>query len=593
MTKRRGRNAIAKTAVVSSRVAVIDLETDPFQGPGYPVEPFAAGFYDGKEYHDFWGDDCVAALVAHLKSLRDTHVIYAHNGGKFDFMYLLRYLASDLFCIGPRIVRAYLDTSFAGENGDLRRHELRDSFAIVPVGLEQAADKLKFDYQNMRKDRREKFRAEIRDYLMQDCVGLHELVMTYRGVFGNALTMAGAAMRKLDEAMRPVLGRNKAAIRMTEKQDEYFRQWYFGGRVEAFESGIVRPHGNALRIYDKNSSYPEAMSTIQHPIGTSYRVGRTLEADTDFATIVANSDAALPWRNPDNGKLDFPRGVREFKATGHEIRTGVELGLLKILEVKEALTCSERVSFAEFISTYWEARKIAKRNSDKVFDLFWKLVMNGAYGKFAQNPREFTDTWIVRPWEEAPSEADGWVLKEYALDSGVQIYVRKLYDVNPQVTWRSYINVATGGSITGAARAALLQGIAAATRPIYCDTDSVICERLGSGSHGVRLSETELGGWKLEHEGDYAAICARKLYGFFGPRSTKPEVEAMRIRRYLDPHCIKIASKGVRLTAAQILQAAEGEVVEWQSEAPTFRRDGFQWWQKRRVQMTGTVNPWV
>lgn len=561
-------------------VAVIDFETDPFDGPGNAVEPFAAGFYDGITYHDFWGNDCVGQLLAYIQSLETKHIIYAHNGGKFDFMFLLDYLEKDLFCIGTRIVRAKLR-----RNEDSKKewqHELRDSFSIVPVALKDAASKMGFDYSRMKKDRREKWKTEIREYLKQDCVGLYETVTEYRKVFGNALTMASAAMKKLNQAMKPMLGRHSAAIRLTEREDEFYRQWFFGGRVQCFQTGIVEALGRSLKIFDINSSYPHVMRDIPHPVGASFRVEREISEYTDFVVVDATSDGALPRRNENNGKLDFPNGRYTFYATGHEVRAALDLGMLKIHKVIEARTCSERSTFAPFIDTYWEARKIARSNGLEVYVLFWKLVMNGAYGKFAQNPREFKDTLIVRMHEDAPDPSEGWELKEQNRASGIEVYTRRLFNVEGNRLFRSFLNVATGASITGAARASLLRGIYSASRPIYCDTDSVICEGMGEG---ISVNSTELGGWKLEHEGTHAAICARKLYGFFGDRSEDAKVNEDRIRKYGDATCIKIASKGVRLTAAQILDAARGEVVEWHAEAPTFRRDGSQWWQHRRVRM--------
>ena len=45
-----------------ARVAVIDLETDPFKHGRLPA-PFAAGFFDGETYQDFWGADCCEQLL--------------------------------------------------------------------------------------------------------------------------------------------------------------------------------------------------------------------------------------------------------------------------------------------------------------------------------------------------------------------------------------------------------------------------------------------------------------------------------------------------------------------------------------------------
>ena len=69
-----------------TRIAVIDFETDPFLYDRVP-EPFSAGFYDGETYIDFWGDDCADQLICYLESRKDNLIIYAHNGGKFDFYY--------------------------------------------------------------------------------------------------------------------------------------------------------------------------------------------------------------------------------------------------------------------------------------------------------------------------------------------------------------------------------------------------------------------------------------------------------------------------------------------------------------------------
>lgn len=571
-----GRDRSRKKCQVARTVATIDFETDPFRGPGYPIRPFAAGFYDGTTYHQWWGSDCPQKLMEHIKGLETPHVIYAHNGGKFDFMYLLDWIDRDVFCIGARIVKA----NVSGNDPDADwRHELRDSLAIIPVPLRHAAEKGDFDYDKMLEHRREKYKQEISDYLKQDCIGLYDAVTKYRGVFGNAITMAGAAMRKLDEAMQPILGRRKAAVQMSEREDEFYRNFYFGGRVECFENGVIKPATDTLRIYDINSSYPDVMRSCLHPVGTSFRIGQELTDETDFATIRADSAGALPLRNADNGKLDFPHGTFVFNATGHEIRTGIELGLLHVREIIESRTCIERTTFAPFIETYWKARQIAKANHDEVFDLFWKLVMNGAYGKFAQNPRRFTDTMIVRLNEPAPDAGEGWEHSER--HELMDIYTRKLGTVFPERLWRSYLNVATGASITGAARAALLRGIAAADRPVYCDTDSILCE--GLDGEIVRLDDRELGGWKLEHTGTHAAIHSRKIYALWGERSGDPKIEAHRIKHYRDPYCIKVASKGVRLTAAEVLKAAQGERITYTALAPTFRKDGSQWHQKRTI----------
>ena len=74
--------------MASKNLAVLDLETDPFKH-GHVVQPFLAGFYDGARQISFWSDDCVAKLVGALEQESKEWVIYAHNGGRFDFFYFL------------------------------------------------------------------------------------------------------------------------------------------------------------------------------------------------------------------------------------------------------------------------------------------------------------------------------------------------------------------------------------------------------------------------------------------------------------------------------------------------------------------------
>src|SRR5690606_17627652 len=76
---------------ITKRIAVVDCETDPF-APKILVQPFTVGFLTDTEYVDFWGDDCVDQFFAYLATLEDDFIIYAHNGGKFDFFFFLKYL---------------------------------------------------------------------------------------------------------------------------------------------------------------------------------------------------------------------------------------------------------------------------------------------------------------------------------------------------------------------------------------------------------------------------------------------------------------------------------------------------------------------
>jgi hypothetical protein len=110
-----------------------------------------------------------------------------------------------------------------------------------------------------------------------------------------------------------------------------------------------------------------------------------------------------------------------------------------------------------------------------------------------------------------------------------------------------------------------------AKRPIYCDTDSIICE----GFRG-ELNDTELGGWKLEAIGDRAAIAGKKLYTIFNTAELHTTGKA-----------IKKASKGVNLTPREIVDVCNGKEIIYRNPVPNFHLDGTADFVERRINKTG------
>lgn len=536
-------------------IAIVDCETDPF-APDFLVKPFAIGFETPDRYVDFWGDDCVKQFFEYLDTLEDRYIIYAHNGGKFDFYFFLEFMAQNT---SPRIINGRLVQVFFG------RQEFRDSYAIVDIPLAKF-QKDDFDYSKMRRDRRETHKEEIRKYLRSDCENLYQLVREFHNRFGDKLTAASAALQILNSFH----GFEKIT---SEVIDEKFREYYYGGRVQCFENGLLRPSpGKRWRVTDRNSMYPSAMCEVEHPISATYELNDTITDRTDFATIIAKSNGALPMRL-ENGALDFPHCTGRFFATGHEIKAGIETGTLEVLDVESAWEFEKKSTFSEFVNHYYPLRQKAKADKDKLADIMYKLVLNSSYGKFALNPRKFK-SWKLTIGEIPEPLAtedypDGWSLHSQTGD--IFIWER------PSPRRGGFYNIATAASITGAARANLLRNLALSDRPIYCDTDSIICEDF----HGD-LSETELGGWKIEAEGDLAAIAGKKLYAI-----------------YDGDKVLKKASKGCKLEGSQIIDICNGATILYANDVPTFsfaRRNcnsvetdfgAYATFVKRSIRMTG------
>jgi len=526
------------------RIAVLDLETDPFLY-GQMVHPFAAGFYDGSTYSDFWGADCVAKLVDYLEKLSEPLTIYAHNGGRFDYFFFLPYIRDALRIVNSRIIQAHLG-----------KHELRDSFAIMPFALDKY-QKTSIDYNKLLRERREQHKPEIRAYLKDDCTNLYTLCVAFQEEFGDALTIGSASMKQLRKFHQFARG--------NEIFDARFRKdFYFGGRNQVFRSGII--HG-PIKIYDVNSMYPHAMRDYLHPVSTGILVGNRIDKNTCYVSVEGKNFGAFPTRQKDNS-LDFtiPSGI--FHTSIHEYEAALDTGTFKPRKILKTYGFNRRESFDTFVNHFYDARMIAKEKGDTIRTLFYKFVLNSGYGKFAQNPENYCD-WFIAPVGSFPPE---WHQCVKSCDEICRLkWSPSFLSSNDYIIWSrplrelNHYNIATGASITGAARAVLLRGLQHARNPIYCDTDSIICNDLS----GVTISETELGAWKLETEGDMIAVCGKKLYAV-----------------YQGKECIKKAHKGMRLTGEEILKVAKGHTVESCNPVPAFKWDGSYSFTSRRARMT-------
>lgn len=534
--------------IESRPIYTADAETDPFEH-GKMVWPFAWGFYDGDQFKYFWGPNCTLEFMEYVLTL-PPGIIYMHNGGKFDIYYLVELiLGNRAFIVNRRIVRAIAKLPDGGQ------HEIRDSYAIMPFPLKDF-DKDEIDYQKFRHEVREQYKEEILHYLKKDCTSLHRLCSEFLLRFGSHLTIGSLSMKKLRE-LHPFecLGPYADA--------DIRRHYYYGGRVECFQRGIL---SGPWKVYDVNSMFPSVMRDAQHPMERPGLETVKIRKDTCFITAEGKNYGAFPFRTTSDGlRFDIEEGT--FHVTRHEWDTALSLDLFKPTRILRCINYRDRGNLSKFVDTYYSLRKQAKDNNDPFGTIFYKYILNSAYGKFAQNPEKYSEWKIDRLNAPEPPRGNG-KRKDVAWKEGVispnapfpfKIWMRSQDD-------RSRYNIAVGASITGAARAVLLRAIHCCDTPVYCDTDSLICRNLDGA--GIELDNSKLGAWKLEAEADTAMIAGRKLYALQKDGAT-----------------VKLATKGVKLSAEQIRRVCEGETILYKQDAPTFRLDGSVSFIQRRIKL--------
>lgn len=540
------------------RLCSADTETDPFyrdENGAREPKVFTIGFWDQETYVDFWGDDCIEQFIAYLETRRDERLlIYVHNLGGFDYKFLSPYIDEGT---SPTIINGRVSAVWIGGQ------EWRDSYRILPVAL-KVMQKDDFDYRKLERSVREQNKDEILLYQRHDCEGLLKFVIGFFDYFGERPTIGNTAISYLQHF--------HGFERIGESADTKLRPFFMGGRCQAFLTGVF---DGAWKVYDVNSMYPAAMRNFSHPLSGKPIVGRGIHDATAFVCWEGENFGAVPSRGL-AGDLDFNVKRGRFYTTIHEYKAALETQTIRVNRIVHTIGFHKWGTFAAFIDHFYKLRLAAKVAGDKMGDLFYKLIMNSAYGKFAQDPRKFENYLVSVCGEGAPDPEElaskdnpnGWRVKTTNGDV--------VYWARPSANrFRGFFNVGIGASITGAARSVLLRAIRKAKRLAYTDTDSLICEGLEEGP-GIMLDESELGAWKEEARGDVFACGGKKMYALFSrsPIIGKDGEAETAYWKGEKLWCVKKASKGAALTAAEILAVALGDVVRYKSDRPNFKLDG-------------------
>jgi DNA polymerase type B, organellar and viral len=557
------------------KIAAADLETDPFE---YLREPkcFDGGIFDGVSHVEFWGDDAAERLVKHLLSNFQGWIVYFHNGGNFDFHFLLDHLPladCEFFCIGKRIVQI--------KCGKL---DLRDSWAIIPHPLKSWGKK-EIDIRKLERPVRQKHKAEIQSYRRADCSNLHAMVSGFVERFGLKLTLASTAFHVLRKQFGiPIL-------RTTQSFDKRLRKHYFAGRVQAFALG--RQMGK-FECLDINSAFPAAMCS-PHFYSQTFKTANTWPKkwkEQSFYVVDCIAGGALAQRMPDKG-VEFPLGRGTYHTTGWELLAGIKLGHVKDLKIKYVSVPRKVRDFGEFVRHFYDGKNSARERAEKckregdvsgerdakADEYFFKIILNAAYGKFGQDVSHYVDI-AVRSWRDEP-EGDGWVPVHDDEPRGITFYERPS-PKRPGIKGEFY-NVAVAASITGQVRSLLHLAMATAKRVLYCDTDSIV-------GVGLRVPRgTGLGEWKLEKTFDVFWGGGKKLYVAHDiafpwhrrrPGWAKKKMKTrtgwlprgvyVRGLGWTDRSAFKMASKGVNLPVEDLISVCEGETRTSRFDAPTY-----------------------
>ena len=429
------------------------------------------GLYDGQ-------------IFTHYKSIKefllvvertDLDIIFAHFGGKFDFLFLLRELVkrSDIK-IKSLIPRgsSILSIDIEFESGKSIRFS--DSAALLPFSL--ATITQFFDVENKKQDwdhtKTKGVTPELIEYLKYDCIGLYQSLQKFYEwpliqQAGQAETIAGQAMRVFRTTLKEeIMPHGKGA-------QNFARKSYLGGRTEIF-----RPlyEGSQLFCYDVNSLYPHAMLN-EMPMGQAHWVYKFDETKLGIyhANVSVPKMHIPPLGIVREGKFIFPTGIFSGYWTSAELKYARELGVK--FEIIEGLTYerSEKI-FETYIAALYDIRKKSKPGS--VANIAAKLLLNSLYGRFGMDPKK--ENIIFEPRTGSKSFTD------------IKIGRHTFGLWKMPVELESFYQVAIASFVTSYARIHMHRIYLDLGQDLfYTDTDSVYTTR-------ELPTSDELGGLKLE-----------------------------------------------------------------------------------------------
>lgn len=486
----------------SSRCADFETTTNPLD-----CRVWSWGSMAVDDYSDYVIGIGVGSYVAYMLSVPS--VTYFHNLA-FDGSFILDYILKDGYTwVAKNPGKGQFSTVISNMNKFYSitivskegvKVELRDSLKKIPLPVRDVPKAFNLDSS----------KGDI-DYEMERPIGYlpsqEEWDYLYRDIFIMAQAMRiilASGMKRLTVGADSLAefkslhgkGFERTFPVLSKTVDDDIRLAYRGGIAMPNRKWARKRVGRGI-VIDKNSMYPWVMRTKMLPYGKPW----WSEVEDDNADLFILS-------------ITFTAKLKPNHIPCIQIKRSIQFNSQEFLEeVNEPTTVSITSVDLELwqeqydlkiwaINGYWNFKGIeglfndyidkwmaVKANSTGGARTIAKLHLNSLYGKFAKN----TDVTGKRP-----------VLDETGT---VQYVMCDHEESNPVYT-------AMGAFITAYARQDLIRSAQANyDRFLYCDTDSL--HLLGEDEPDLWLHPTELGAWKVEHNGqpfDEAVFLRAKQY---------------------------------------------------------------------------------
>jgi len=384
--------------------------------------------------------------------------IYAHNGGKFDHLFLLGWLREhrDTFSFEIASVQARIQRLDVWPRFKKKKEgfwSFLDSVSLLPMSLGKIGKTFCPDRtQKGKMPEADEWDERWDEYNRDDCVVLregllafHRLIAQLGGEVGITAPATSMKLFRRRYMKKQWIFRNAHFHRCDDRCVAFFssagcersscegrchgcaHQWvrggYYGGRTEMFQEW--GPKGTSY--YDVNSSYPASMlddmpvgkmievdcskMSTRHALLLLKKLRKTSIGFVECEVEIPKTCQIPPLPHRDeNGKLTFETGFLsgtwdydELALLDHPLVMG------RILSIKKTVWYGKRAVFREMVDTVFEYRNKSREDYSEGLSFCAKLMLNSLYGKFGMREERSGLVCIGPgdPWPEHGIPIDG------------------------------------------------------------------------------------------------------------------------------------------------------------------------------------------
>jgi hypothetical protein len=506
-----------------------------------------------------------------VKGKKD-RVIFAHNGGGFDFNFVLQ----DVICgasrkdylleqVMPRGA-TFLSIKISHKKTKIEI-EFRDSLAMLPFSLKALTESFQTECAKGEWDHKNRVKVyddeELTEYLKADCVGLYQVLDKYfnwpmiKGA-GVAYTVASQALK----VFRTFLDDRIPGC--STNVDLFVRKAYFGGRTEIFKPYFKGEKNNMLHVFDVNSLYPATMRMCDFPTQFRFFTKKYLPHELGFyeAEVEVPEGMYVPplgvmisideddkqvhyAADSSKGKFIFPTGRFKGVWSTVELNYAKKLGVKIISTGKGAIFKNGGRIFQKYVDSLYSIRKKAPK--DSVDSFIVKLILNSSYGRFGLN---LLREKLIFDDGVSPGIPSDYEFNTGETINGVPVIARFL---RQEEMINSFSNVAIAAWVTANARITMhKEYVKHQDELYYTDTDSIFTAK-------QEESSPELGKFKYEYSAKEACFLLPKTYaleGIEGLTDKKGDIiRAKAVIKGINKEALKMRNVGIN----DLLSLLEGD----------------------------------